>query len=154
MARSQLLLAVTRLPSASAALARALLRSAVFTHSRCHDSSSVKSMRLTVSQHSETVAPPAWAAANNLMNPSERSSRSGQAGQPSEFMLKLATGAVCAREKSSSRSPSSKPTNGGNKERMRSDDPDRRAQRAHMMAHPSQLLHIGVELLQRNSLHR
>jgi len=101
MARSQLLLAVTRLPPAAAATARARLTSAALVHSRCQDSSSVKSMRAAVSQHSDTVEPPSWAAANSLMNSSERSSRSGHQIHPSGFSSYLITGAAFSRERRS-----------------------------------------------------
>src|SRR5882757_3856153 len=91
MARSQLLLAVTKLPFAAAALPRSWLASAVLTHSRHQESSSEKSIRLAVSQHSETIEPPSWAAASNLMNSSDRSSRSGHQIHPSRFRSKPMT---------------------------------------------------------------
>src|SRR5262245_31012370 len=78
MARSQLRLAVARLPPDKAAVARMLLASASALHSRYQDSSSAGSTRLAASQHSETVEPPSCALPNSLVNSSDRSSRSGQ----------------------------------------------------------------------------
>src|ERR1700722_13517670 len=85
MARSQLFRAVSKLPSASAAALRSLLISAVLVHSRSQELSPATAIRLAVSQHSETVDPPSWAAASNRMNSSERSSRSGQWTHPSRL---------------------------------------------------------------------
>src|ERR1700722_8582131 len=85
MARSQLFRAVGKLPSASAAAPRSRLTSALLAPSRYQELSSATSIRLAVSQHSETVDPPSWAAANNRMNSSDRSSRSGQWTHPSRL---------------------------------------------------------------------
>src|SRR5882757_869023 len=106
MARSQLRRAVTRLPFAAAALPRASLAAAVPAHSRYQELLSAKSIRLAVSQHSDTVAPPSWAAASNLMNSSERSSRSGQQIHPSRFRSKLIAADVSAPERCSQGFPS------------------------------------------------